>query len=192
MTPEFKRKLLYVVGAIALFCGGVATGRFGTPAKVVEKIVYQDKVVEKVVYQDKIVIQKVYVEKKATKKRTETTTTEKPNGEKETKTVTEEQEDTDTKTDEKSTQEKIVYVDRVIQKLVEKTKLVEAKKLDWHISAGIGYAIPTVLGQQQIGTPGLQGVVVNAEIDRRIVGPFYIGLWGNTQGTVGLSLSGSF
>ena len=180
-----NRYVQLVLVAVLLAGGGYAFGRYGQPAKVVEK----EKIVEKIVYQDKIVekIVKVMVQDK--NKHTETTTHKFPDGTVVTKTTTDTKTDTKTNTDIDKTEEKVVYKDRI----VEKEKIVEAAKPGWRVGAGIGLSIPsTFLGEPQIGVPGLRGAVVEVGVDRRVFGPLWAGLHANTQGTVTLGLSGEF
>lgn len=180
-----NRYVQLVLVAILLAGGGYAFGRYGQPAKIIEK----EKIVEKIVYQDKIVekIVKVMVQDK--NRHTETTTTKSPDGTTVTKIITDTKTDTKTDTSDNKTEEKVVYKDRI----VEKEKIVEASKPGWRVGAGIGLSIPsTFLGEPQIGVPGLRGAVVEIGVDRRVIGPLWVGLHGNTQGTVTLGLSGEF
>lgn len=187
-----NKKYLLPIGVVLLIGSVFYAGYATKPAEVIEK----EKVVEKLV--EKIVERKVEVEKivyrQAKKENTkkETTTTKKPDGTEVTHTT----EETNTDTDTNVTKEKVVYVDRIIEKMVEKVvekeKIIKAKQIDWRVAAGAGVSIPVLLGEPQLGTPGLKGVVIQAEVDRRIIGPFWLGISGNTQGVVGLNLSGVF
>lgn len=178
--------------AVFLFAAGYGTGRFGQPSRVVEKERVVEKLVDKIVYQDKVVEKVVYVKAEAKHRRTETRTETKPDGTKVEVKVTDTK--TDTKTDAKldKTEEKIVYLDRVVERVVEKEKLVESKKIDWLVHAGAGLSIPTFLGKPQVGIPGLKGAVIEAGVDRRIIGPLFLGVFGDSQGTVGLRVTGAF
>lgn len=191
-----NRYVQLVLVALALGGGGYALGRYAQPAKVIttEKVV--TVVQEKVVYQDRVVIKEVKVKDKdkEKEKHTTTTTTKTPDGtvvtKTETSTKTKEKENEKTNTD--TQKEKVVTVEKVVEKVVEKEKLVESKKLDWIVHAGAGVSIPTLLGAEQQGVPGLRGFVIDAGVDRRVVGPFYIGVQSNTEGVVGIRLSGAF
>jgi hypothetical protein len=182
---------LVVIGLL-LAGGGYAAGRFSAPEKLLVTEKEVEKIVEKVVYQDKIVEKIVYVQAKKEKTREETTVVKSPDGTETTKTTRETSTDTDTKVDTDKTQETIVYRDRIVEKEVEKIKLVESKKPNWRVGAGAGVAIPYFLGQGSPGVPGLSGVVIDVGLDRRIVGPFFLRLHANTQGVLGLGLSGIF
>jgi len=188
-----NRYVQLILVAVALGGGGYAFGRYEQPAKIVttEKLV--TVVQEKIVYQDRVVIKEVKVKDKDTDKHTETTTTKKPDGTvvTTTKTDTHVDEHTDTKKD--TTEEKTKVVEKVVEKTVEKTKLVESKKMDWIVHGGLGVSVPVLLGQgTQQGVPGLKGAVIQVGVDRRVVGPFYIGVFGDTQGVAGLRLAGAF
>lgn len=186
-----KGIVIAVVACLLCLLLGYGGGRYAQPAKVVEKekVVTVDHDVIK--YQDRIVTQKVYVEVEKEHKHQETTTTKKPDGEVVTTTKTDTDVDESTKADTNKTEEKVVYQDRIVTQTVEKEKLV-LRQPDWRISAGAGYSIPYALGQASPGVPGMQGFVVNAGVDRRIVGPVWLGVQGNTQGVVGLQLSAVF
>lgn len=189
----FGNRWVQLIGvALLLFAMGYGTGRFATPDKVVEKVVYKDKVVEKIVYQDKVVTKYVKVKDSTKATHTETTTEKKPDGTVVTKTTTDTKVDTKTDTKVDKDEEKVVYKDRVVEKIVEKEKIVEAKKINWLIQAGAGVSIPTLLGKQQYGIPGLRGAVIQAGVSRRVIGPLFIGVTGDSQGTVGLQLTGAF
>lgn len=187
-----NRYVQIVLIGLLLAGGGYAFGRYAQPAKVVEKTRVETKTVTQTVYQDKIIDHIVYVKEKKEDKHTTTTTTKTPDGTVVTKTETEDKIDTSAKIDHTKDENKVVTQIVYQDKIVEKLKLVESKKLDWRLAAGAGVSIPTFLGKQQIGIPGLSGAVIQVEVDRRIIGPVFLGLWGNSQGTTGLSLSAVF
>lgn len=187
--------LLVVLVAILAFAGGSATGFFGKPAEIREKRVEVEK--EKLVYVEKTLSQEELnrLVDEAVKKKTHKTwvVTKKPDGTV-VKTGTETTE-TDSTKKEVVVETKIVYVDKFIDRIVEKR--VEVEKIvknqpNWLVHAGVGAAVPTLLGKPELGVPGLRGAVIEAGVARKVVGPFYLGLYGNTQGTVGLNLTGAF
>lgn len=189
-----KNRNAIIVGIVALllFPAGYLTGKFANPTKVVEKTVIQEKLVDKIVYQDKIVEKIVYVQAKKEKTHTETITVQAPDGTKTTKTSEDTSTDTDTKVDQDKKEEVVKTEVKIVEKVVEKLKIVESARPGWRISAGAGVAIPVFLGHEQMGVPGLQGAVINAEVSRRVVGPFWAGLHANTMGVFGLSVGGEF
>jgi hypothetical protein len=186
-----KYAQLVLVGLV-LAGGGYFVGRYAQPAKTItkEKTVTVEK--ERVVFQDRIVIKEVKVKDKKQNRHVETITEKKPDGTVITKTVSDTKTDTKTNTNTDTTEDKTKTVERVVEKVVEKTKVVEAKKNDWIIHGGVGVSIPTLMGSDQQGIPGLKGAVIQLGIDRRVVGPFYLGLFGDSQGVAGLRLSGVF
>lgn len=189
--PRAKKIGLMILLGLFLFGGGLAAGRFGLPAKVVTKTEVKTETVTKTEFKDRIVVQKVYVKDQKKNQHTETTTTKAPDGTVVTKTVTDTKTDTDTHVDTN----RVEYKDRIVEKLVE--KIVEKEKIvtnmpNWMVQAGAGVAIPYYLGQDSPGVPGLRGVVIDAGLSRRIVGPFWLGVRANTQGVLGLQLSGTF
>jgi hypothetical protein len=186
------KKTIIVIGAVLLaLLLGYGGGRYAQPAKVVEKEKIVTQIQEKVVYQDRIVTQKVLVEVEKKRVHRETTTTKKPDGEVVTTTKVDTNTDTDTKDNESKVEEKVVYKDRIVQQVVEKEKLV-LRQPDWRIAAGVGVSIPHYLGQPDVGVSIPYGLVIQAEADRRILGPVWLGVFGNTQGTAGLMLSAVF
>ncbi len=197
MNDKWYQNRWLQLGLVALvaFAAGSATGFFGKPAEIreVEKVVYKDKLVyvEKTLTQDEIDRLVNEALKKKTKKTW--TVTKKPDGTT-VSTGTETTESEKTKI-VKEVETKTVYVDkyidRVVEKVVEKEKIVKNQP-GWIVSAGVGVSIPSLMGKPEQGIPGLKGAVIQAEVGRRVVGPFYLGVFGNTQGTVGLNLSGTF
>lgn len=188
----FNRGWLWLIlVAVALFGGGVAVGRFTLPAKVVvtEKVkeVVKEVVVEKVKTEVKVVVEKVYLKNEAQK--IHRVVEEKPDG---TKVTTENiNVESVVKENTNSNTVEVKYVDRVVEKWQEKIVEKEKRVLnqpDWSVYAGVGVNIPTFLGHAQPGVPGMMGTVVDAGIDRRVVGPFWLGVYGTTQGDAGIKL----
>lgn len=178
-------------GVVLLLLLAFGSGFWAMPQKVLYKDKIVEKTVEKLVFKDKIVEKVVYIQAKKEKKKTETTTTKKPDGTEVTHTVEHTDTDTDTTVNKDKVVEKQVFVDRIVEKIVEKEKLV-LNQPNWRVGAGVGVNIPYYLGQPEVGVPALRGAVIQLEADRRVIGPFWIGIFGNTQGTVGLTLSGVF
>ena len=191
-----KKWFLIVLAVLLLFGGGYATGRWAQPPNVVtvekEHVVVQ----EKIVTQTQVQVKTVYIHDKQQEKKTHTTITVviKPDG---TKTTTSTEDDdtntnthdgTNTEASKNTEQTQTKYVDRVI----EKTVTITTPKPQWRVAAGVGLAIPYFIGQGSPGVPGLSGAVINVELDRRIIGPFFMGLQANSQGVLGLNLSGIF
>lgn len=180
-------KVALVVGGVLLLLIGYGAGAMKQP-RVVEKEVIKTQVQDHIVYKDRVVEKKVYVAEEQKHVRETTTTTKKPDGTVVTQTTTDTDVDNKKHVDTDKTEDQQKTEDKVITQVVEKTKLVD-KELTWRLGAGVGYSFPYTLGQGTLGIPGLNGWVVQASIERRIIGPVWMGLWGNTQGTFGLNAS---
>lgn len=185
---------MVLVGLICLGLGSMI-GYFGKPAEVreVTKTEYKDKIV----YVEKTLTQEELnrLVDEAVKKRTKKTWKEVKSPDGTVVKTGEETTEIDKTKVEKVTEIKVVYVDKIEYRdrvVTEYKEKVVKNQPNWIVSAGVVLAIPTFLGKPEIGVPGLKGVVIQAELGRRVVGPFYLGLFGNTQGTVGLNLSGTF
>lgn len=186
-----KHLWVIVVIAIALFGGGLATGRFMLPPKTVttEKVHEVTKTDTKIVYQDRVQI--VHVKDANTTQKIHRTIVEgiDPPGCK-SKTTTEDI-NVDSVVHDNTNTVDVKYVDKIIEKwqdrIVEKTTTVTAAP-NWALSAGVGYDFATFGGLGQHGIPGMRGLVVQAGLDRRILGPFYMGLFFNTELVGGVNL----
>lgn len=186
------KKTIIAVGVVLLaLLLGYGGGRYAQPAKVVEKEKIVTKVETKIEYQDRVVTKIEYVKVQEKHQHVETTTTKKPDGEVVTTTKTDTDTDTNVHKDTDKVEEKVVYKDRIVQQVVEKEKLV-LRQPDWRLAAGVGVSIPHYLNQPDVGISIPYGLVVQAEADRRIIGPVWLGVFGNTQGTAGLMLSAVF
>lgn len=179
-----KDKRFYAV-ALALVALGYGLALFTRPAKVEvkEKITYQDKIV----YQDRVVEKTVYVEAKKTTKQKTTKIVKTPDGTKTTEIVENTKTDTDksTKTDTDAT--KTVYVDREVVKEVTKTV---TNHDNWRV--GVNFGLP--LGNALVGDNG-NNLYYGLAIDRRVVGPLWVGAYGTTDGDytiLGIGVSGTF
>jgi len=164
---ENKNKIIAVVVLVAV---SAAVGRFTAPSKVVEK--------EHVVYQDKIVEKKVYVKDKTTKKNTVTIklTTIHPDG---TKTVEVKTYDKDVielaqnSSDAKDSSNSL-------DKTTEKT--VEYKKTDTILSLGVKTNL----------TDLTSGLSYGLNVQKRMLGPIYMGGFGFTDGSAGATIGIGF
>lgn len=190
IVVEFIKKHWKVslgVAGLLLFIVGFGAGVMQHP-RVVEKEVIKTQIQEHVVYQERVVEKKVYVAAEERKVHRETTTTKAPDGTVVTKTTTDTDVNKHQSAETNKTDDKQLTHDRVVVQTVEKLKLVD-KELTWRLGAGVGFSFPYALGQPELGVPGLHGLVVQASIDRRILGPVWLGIFGNTQGTFGLNAS---
>lgn len=166
--------VLKVVGACLVFAVlGFLVGRYSAPQKVIEResVKIQKVETQVVAVQEKVRVEKVYVSDTKQSIHREEHTTEHPNGLKETF------KSEDINTEKVVKQHDIQYVDRdvvkyvenkvVEQKLVE--KIVESSKPQWHASVLAGTPLSL--------SPSL---TVGASVQRRMVGPFYLGAWAHT------------
>lgn len=193
------KKTVAIIGAVVLgvllFGLGYGFGRYALPAKVVitEKVHEVEKI--KLVEHTKTDVQIVKIHDQEQAQKIHRTIVEgiDPPGCR-AKTTTEDI-NVDTVVHDNTEKTKVQYVDRTVEKwqdkIVEKEKLV-LNQAGWMVHAGVGYSIPYALGQGSYGVPGLQGFVVQVGADRRIVGPIWFGVFGNTQGTLGVNLAGSW
>ena len=184
-------KLLVLLLIVLAFLGGYGSAYFGHPAKIVEHTQIKTVTETKIQYQDRIVTQKVYVEVEKKHEHTETTTTKKPDGTTETHTTTDDNIDESQSNNTNTTAQHQETVTQVVTKTVYKDKLV-LRQPDWRVFAGVGFAFSTLAGQPEVGLPSMHGLVVQAGADRRILGPVFLGVSLNTQGTGFVNLSGVF
>jgi hypothetical protein len=192
------RNLTIVIVVILLLIGSFLAGRYTTTPKVETKIV--EKEVIKTVEVEKQVDTTKYWDNtnkdEATKENVHTNTVKetKPDG-----TVTEHT-ITDTNLDHVVKEVEVKYVDRVVtvEKEVQVDKIVTVEKTvkpilpDWEASIKVGASINNLFNPT-LGSP----LVIGLEVDRRVLGPFKVGVWGSTNTTfnqwqAGVSLGAEF
>jgi hypothetical protein len=195
-------KIKILVG-LALLVTAFAVGRFTTPAKVEthETIKYQTQIQyqDRVVTQTQVVTQKVYVHDSDSHKHVATTTTEitKPDGTKiktivsSTDTQKESKTNTDTNTNQNTLQTKVAVKTETTQKEDTKDSLTIYDQDNWHIGLLAGVNI-TKFELSKLASQPLTQISFGGEVDRRIVGPVYVGAFGLSDGTIGLTLSLGF
>lgn len=158
--------------AVLLLVGAFAAGRYTLPAKVITKTetVVQEKIVTQI--QTQYVEKKVYVTAQKKDVQTVTDTVKKPDGTVETKvTVVDKTQTTATDTDQASS----TSTDKTAENI--KTDTVSSKvvvnQAQWHLRLDGG------LGARFVGqtTPVL---VLGAGVERRILGPLFLGIWAHT------------
>jgi hypothetical protein len=171
------------VAALAL---GFVIGRDTAPEAV--RVEERVKVVE--VTKEVLVVREKLVEAKETHKAAETHTRRRvvektsPDG------TTERRIDEETGARSTESTVEVRYVDRVVEKFVDREVKVEAEtkvekvQPDWNVAATLGVA-PLTLNPLAIQ----ESLVLGVEVRRRIIGPVSVGLWGQTNATFGLSLS---
>lgn len=157
--------LKYKLLIVLALCGfSYGLGRYLTP----------DKIITKEVTIEKEVIKEVVKENTNIKKNTQTKIVETtfPDGKyvKETYIL-----DQDTVVIEK---DKVVSVDKEVTKQVE--KIIENSKPQYGVAAGAGYNLDQLK------------VVYNVQVERRILGPLFLGAYGTTNREVGALLKMEF
>jgi hypothetical protein len=180
-----------VVGALMLFGGGLAVGRYTLPPSTIVTEKIHEVVVEKVVEKVKTEVKVVTIHDAQEQQKIHRTIVEgiDPPGCK-SKTTTEDI-GINTVVHDNTNSTQIQYVDRVIERWQDKIVEKETRVLtqpNWSVYAGVGIDIPFYLGNGQNGVPGMKGLVVQAGVDRRILGPAWVGVFGNTEGIVGANL----
>ena len=153
------------------------SARLKTTTKTVDRIVYQDRIVEKVVHDV------VTVATKAETKIVYRDVVVTPDGMVTDRSIEKTQDETKADTKSLMTAERVEI--REVEKLVTVEKVVTLRP-DWRVSAGVGasLAAPSV--------PLYGPLVIQAEVDRRIVGGVSIGLWVSTVGAAGAAVGFEF
>jgi hypothetical protein len=152
--------------ALALLVLGVAIGRFATPSKIIER----DRIVETA--RDTELTWRAYVghteTKNETKTKWETVTKWLPGGTV-VQTQVAVQDHTETaSTDVKTSEGRLV--EKLVERVVEHERIVEAKKPDWLFGASAGLRLDD-------GAP-----VYGGEVSRRILGPIFVKGWLQASG----------
>lgn len=155
---------------VILFLTGVAVGRFTLPSKIVEK--------EKIVFQDRIIEKKIEVSASQKKNNKVYTKVEKilPDGTKtiESKIVNQDVTVTNNKTNQST--------DTTISQTTEKEKTITYSKQDMIIAFGMSGRLDNLTGK--IGYGGI--------VEKRLIGPIYIGVMGYTDRTYGFNIGLGF
>lgn len=197
------KKRLAIAGTVLLVLAGTfAAGRYTAPERVVEKSVevvrVEEKLVEKVVAREltREEMDRLRDEIRNESRRREIVEVVQPDG---TRTRTEvETVDTRSEVREAETRvvekivEKVVEVEKLVavEKIVEKEKIVESPRRNWLISAS---ALVDVTQVQALPGAELQfPVELGGQVQRRIVGPLWVGVQGTHRGSVGLTLGLEF
>lgn len=170
-VSKYKMPLVAVAGVAAL-AGAFLLGRYTGPTKTFTKTEVQ--VVEKEVVR----IETQYVERIVKAKAVardvhrETTTTTAPDGTRVVKTVV----DDKTKTNESSSREALTSSSSQVEldksMTTTNVKVVEAARPDWHLGLQLGAGL---------ALPATPQVAIDVSAERRIVGPFWLGLGAQLQ-----------
>lgn len=182
-----KYKVLLVVLGFAL---SFAAGRYATPDKIKIKTVKEVETVVKTVTKVEVKWKTRVVEKEATNKKTTTTITEYPDGRKVTETVVVDLSVKETVSDKDASSNKDSVVDSSTVSKEENTKTVTRNRPSWSVTA---YGLMDVRDFRGSSGNFLGGpVVVGATLQRRILGPIHIGIFGASDMTFGLGVGLEF
>ena len=162
---------------IAIAALGYGFGRFTAPSKVIEIEKIRTIEIEKIVEIEKEVIKEVTVENKNIN--TTTTITEYPDGRKETVITVVDLTTIGIEKDTEKDTERDMEKDTTSS--IDKTKITIYKKTQWKLTGLAGFE----LGNWT--TP-----VYGALIEKRILGPIYVGGWALSNKTIGVGLSFEF
>lgn len=159
----------YVVGglvSVVALAGAFVVGRYSKPVEV------RTEVVERTVTVERRTVVEKRVEVAKRDRRSKTTTTTKPDGSSTTVTESHEREDTRTETARDTTAETATETERHAK---EETRVSEP---DWRVGG-------------MVGLSGV-GTVYGGSIERRILGPVWLGAWGLSSGAFGVSVGVEF
>lgn len=190
-TESLKQKLkVFVPVVLVSLLAGIGIGWSAKPDVV--KVEEKERVVEKQVTTEaikqlmasfeslKVELQKVRETQVVQKYHQEVLETKLADGTYTKKTTTDKNIDSHTKETETKTEVKVVEVEKKVEtikteyvdRVVEKEKIVTPQLAQWHVGL-LGGLTP-----QFLPAPGVQSWVVGGEVERRIVGPVFLGIWG--------------
>jgi len=176
-----KEHWVKVVVVCIVFVVGGAVGWYAKPdiVKVEEKVKVVEVEKQVVVVQEHVRVEVVKVKDTQVVERWRREKTQFPDGT--IKELEEKNIDSIVKEKENSVEVKVVEVEKqvIVEKQVDRVLKIDPVLAQWRISVMGGVQIPEIIP------------VVGASVDRRIVGPFWLGLYGNANtqfnsGQVGL------
>lgn len=178
---DLKKKSLIVLGVIVAMVLSYLGGRYSGP----EKIKTITETIIKI--EEKIVEKKIYIKQKQQKKHVEKVieTVKKADGTvvTTTKIIT----DTDTKTNVSLNETKDVTLNAT--KEDKKIIIVENAKPQWRVSGKVGVDFSKI---SLLNVPTANDLTYGIGVERRIIGTVYVGAWGMTNKSGGLSISVDF
>jgi hypothetical protein len=181
-----KMVLVGVAIAVVFFLVGRDSVHPTVKTEVVTKteVQYQDKIQ----YQDRIVTKTVYVKVAEKKTHKEEHIITHPDGSKEvvkttdTDTTTKTSNNTNTTNDQKNN---TTVTDNTKADSETKT-VVDVPKADWHVSVLAGSDLNTFHVTPL--APYVSPILIGVSVERRVIGPFYMGTWAISNRTGGISL----
>lgn len=163
MLPQISRYLAYAVGALVLLAGTFAAGRYSAPTKTIDRVEYVEKVREV----------RLTTVARSTQIKWRRVTVSTPDG------TTTQTEDGQSYENENSTETAKVENDTEARK----EKVTENVRAQWSISVTAGLLLPTQQNSYRLVTP-----TFGAHVQRRILGPVWVGAWFQTVGAGGVSV----
>jgi len=185
-AKELAPKAVPLLVALAI---GSALGWFLKPdqVRVEERLKTVEVEKQVVVVQEKVRVEVVKVKDTQVVERwhREKTEEKKPDGTVTTKEVEDKNVDSVVHEKENSTEVKVVEVEKqvVVEKEVFKDRIVTPVPASWHLGV-LGGITP-----QFTPTPGVNSWLVGAEVEHRVAGPFWGGVWGMGS-TTGQAMGG--
>ena len=188
-------KTLGIAGGIlvVLLASSFFVGRYTTQATVVvqEKIKIQEVEKQVVVVQKEVEVKVVKVVEKVTDAAKTTVVQTKPDGTS-TTTITENtHSDTHTNTNTDATGKDTVVASKESAKTSEQSKVTQtSSQPNWAVGVQGGYSLQDA-GKSYV--PGLPTrTVLGVTVEKRLAGPFFVGLWANNYAMLGASLRVTF
>lgn len=184
--------MLVLVVAVSAFLYGKSMAVKQTEFVEVEKVRFVEV--------EKIVLREVEVEKKMAasvdRGKRRTIIVERRNSDGSTEKRTEEFEEKD----KAASTIEIKYVDRIVEKEIEKSVDVDRTLLqkenvmnpDWRLRAALGTDIFSMPSKIQGSQFGLSDIVLTGSVERRIFGPVFAGVTASTNGVVGVGVTVEF
>jgi len=187
---KLKPYLLKIVSYAAVAAIGIGVGWRLKPAAVEVheklKVVEVEKQVVVVREQVRVEVVRVKDSQVVDKTHTETTETKSVDGTVVKKVVEDKNIDSVVHDRETATEVKVVEVEKQVVVVQKETveKVVKPALPNWRTSALLG------IQPQILPTPGVSGYVYGTEVERRVAGPIWLGVWGTMsdkqQATVGI------
>jgi hypothetical protein len=183
MTPPRTLGIAAGISA-ALLAGAFLAGRYSRPARVETHTVTQTQTVDRIVYRVATQTVEASASEKAANVETRTEWRYLPG-----QVVTVTQVVHDVSTSETKTEAHVATVidhteDKSSSTRVEASKIVlAAERPNWSIAVMPGLDV-----RQAVGSAGLGGKMLGAAVERRVLGPIWLGAWGATTGTGGISV----
>jgi hypothetical protein len=213
MGSTVKRYLIYAGLLVAALVTSYAFGRYAVPEKLVEveKVkfveVEKERVIERIdsaklqelIEQNRRFWEQLTELKKSIRREeyrvehpsgmVETRKTEDINIEKVVRESEIKYVDREVRVVEVRVEEKLVEVEKVVEKEVFREKLVLAGKPQWKITPMVGVNIRDIQIAQGLTTGPL---TYGGMVERRIIGPVFAGVWGLSSGQAGIAVTVEF